>query len=98
MENKFKGRALNQNIIVLEIANEIKTASGFDITGMVIANEVQKKGIIVSVGDQVPKLSDGKSIYSVGEVVIFNKTRENPFTQDGIRYLIIDYRECIWTP
>jgi co-chaperonin GroES (HSP10) len=56
MENKFKGKALNLIVVVEEIFNENKTASGLDLSGIVDANEKQKKGKVVSVGSNVPNI------------------------------------------
>jgi hypothetical protein len=54
MENKFKGKALNLIVVVEEIFNENKTASGLDLSGIVDANEKQKKGSFS--GEQCQKL------------------------------------------
>jgi co-chaperonin GroES (HSP10) len=53
MENKFKGKALNLIVVVEEIFNENKTASGLDLSGIVDANEKQKEGRVVSVENNV---------------------------------------------
>jgi co-chaperonin GroES (HSP10) len=95
MENKFKGRALNLIVIVEEVFNENKTASGFDLSGVVDANEKQKRGKVVSVGTECPKLSDGTYTVNEGNIVIFDKFKMTPFTQDGVQYLIIDYRDLV---
>jgi len=55
MQNKFKGKALNLIVIVEEVFNENKTASGFDLSGVVDANEKQKRGKVVSVGEGCPR-------------------------------------------
>jgi len=96
MENKFKGKALNLIVIVEEVFNENKTASGFDLSGVVDANEKQKRGKVVSVGTECPKLSDGKYTIEVGCEVIFDKFKMTPFTQDGIQYIMVDYRDLVW--
>jgi len=95
MENKFKGRALNLVVIVEEVFNENKTASGFDLSSVVDANEKQKKGRVVSVGEQCPKLSDGSYTLKEGDEVIFDKYKMTPFTQNGKPYLLIDYRDIV---
>lgn len=95
MENKFKGRALNLVVIVEEVFSENKTKSGFDLSGIVDANEKQKRGIVVSVGEGCPKLSDGSEVLKVGSEVIFDKHKMTPFTQEGISYLLIDYRDVV---
>lgn len=95
MENQFKGRALNLRVVVKEVVNENKTASGLDLTGVVDANEKQKKGIVVSVGEACPNLSDGTPALKIGDEVIFDKYKSDPFTQSGVAYTIIDYREIV---
>ena len=95
MENKFKGRALNTVVIVEEVFNENRTASGIDISAAIDANEKQKRGKVVSIGEQCPKLSDGSFTLKEGDEVIFDKFKMNPFTQDGTMYLMIDYRDIV---
>lgn len=110
MENKFKGKALNTVVIVQEVFHENKTASGLDLSGIVDANEKQKRGKVVSVGEGCPrkhvKFSGKfkflnflfkKSTHTIkeGNEVIFDKFKMTPFTQDGIAYLLIDYRDIV---
>ena len=95
MENKFKGKALNLVVIVEEVFNENKTASGFDLSSVVDANEKQKRGKVVSVGEQCPKLSDGSYTLKEGDEVIFDKYKMTNFTQNGNPYLLIDYRDIV---
>lgn len=95
MESNFKGKALNLIVIVEEVFNENKTASGFDLSGVVDANEKQKRGRVVSIGEQCPKLSDGSFTLNIGDEVIFDKFKMTNFTQDGIMYLMIDYRDIV---
>jgi len=54
MSNKFKGKALNHNVIVKEKFVDNKTKHGIDLTGIVDANEKQKRGIVVSIGELCP--------------------------------------------
>lgn len=90
---KFKGKALNLIVVVEEVFNENKTASGFDLSSVVDANEKQKRGKVVSIGEGCPKLSDGSFTLKEGDEVIFDKFKMTPFTQSGTQYLIIDYRD-----
>lgn len=96
MENKFEGQALNLNVIVQEVDNENITASGLDLTGIVDANEKQKKGRVVSVGTECPQKSDGSQTIKIDDVVIFDKFKVTPFTQKGIAYILVDYRDLVW--
>ena len=95
MENKFKGRALNTVVIVKETNLENKTKSGIDLSGIIDANEKQKKGIVVSVGEFCPKLSDGSFTIKEGDEVIFDKFKITEFTQDGVTYLLIHYPDIV---
>lgn len=110
MENKFKGKALNLIVVVEEIFNENKTASGLDLSGIVDANEKQKKGRVVSVGEQCPTVNSKfigmfkfinfflrkrKKTIQEGDEVIFDKFKMTNFTQDGIAYILIDYRDIV---
>lgn len=111
MENKFEGQALNLNVIVQEVDNENITASGLDLTGIVDANEKQKKGRVVSVGTECPLIGHKyKGLFSfvnffikkqkqtiqIGNIVIFDKFKVTPFTQKGIAYILVDYRDLVW--
>lgn len=96
MENKFKGQALNLVVIVEEVFHENKTASGLDLSGIVDANEKQKRGKVVSVGQGTPRNDDGTYVLEIGKEVIFDKFKVTNFTQDGIAYILVDYRDiCI---
>lgn len=96
-QNKFKGQALNLIVVVEEVFNENKTKSGIDITNVVDANEKQKKGIVVSVGTECPKKSDGSQTIEVGWEIIFDKYKSTPMTQDGNPFILVDYRDIVWT-
>jgi len=96
MENKFEGQALNYVVIVEEVDNENITASGLDLTGIVDANEKQKKGRVVSVGTECPRLQDGKQTISIGDDVIFDKFKMNIFTQNGKQYIMVMYSDLVW--
>lgn len=111
MQNKFEGQALNLNVIVEEVDNENITASGLDLTGIVDANEKQKKGRVVSVGTECPSISykfkglfsfinffirKQKQTIQVGNTVIFDKFKMTLFTQKGKQYIMIDYRDLVW--
>jgi len=105
--NKFKGQALNQIVVVEEIFHENKTKSGIDISGIVDANEKQKRGIIRSIGTECPRkpqsffsrIFGGKNRYTieVGSEVIFDKFKATAMTQNGNPYLLVFYRDLIWT-
>jgi co-chaperonin GroES (HSP10) len=95
MENKFKGKALNQVVILKEVTYENKTKSGIDLTGISDATEKYKKGLIISIGEFCPKLSDGSFTLKEGDEVIFDKFKMTNFTQDGITYILIDYRDLV---
>jgi len=95
MENKFKGQALNLVVIVEEVFHENKTASGLDLSGIVDANEKQKRGKVVSVGQGTPRNDDGTYVLQEGSEVIFDKYKITSFTQDGIPYLLVDYRDIV---
>lgn len=110
MENKFKGRALNTVVIVQEVFAENKTAAGIDISGIIDANEKQKRGKVVSVGELCPRKKSNyfsrfmflnfflqKLSYTIkeGDEVIFDKFKMTNFTQDGVAYIMIDYRDIV---
>lgn len=92
---KFKGKALNLIVVVEEVFNENKTASGFDLSSVVDANEKQKRGKVVSIGEGCPKLSDGSFTLKEGDEIIFDKFKMTNFTQNGTAYILIDYRDIV---
>jgi co-chaperonin GroES (HSP10) len=95
MENNFKGKALNTVVVVEQVHNENKTASGFDLSSVVNATEKQLRGKVVSVGTECPKLSDGSFTLNIGVEVIFDKHKMTTFTQDGVQYLLINYQDIV---
>lgn len=94
MENKFKGQALNLIIVVKELLVENKTTNGIDLSGIVDVNEKQKTGEIVSVGLECPKKSDGTYTLQIGQNIVYDKYKTTKFTQDGVEYTMVDYRDC----
>lgn len=97
MENKFKGQALNLVVIVEEVFAKNKTASGIDLSGIIDANEKQKSGIVVSVGTECPKKTDGSYTIKIGDKVMFDKYKCTPLTQNGNPFIMLDYRDLVWT-
>ncbi len=110
MENKFKGQALNMIVVVEEIFNENKTAGGIDITGIVDANEKQKRGRVVSVGEGCPRRPANyfsrfkflnfffqklESTLKQNDEVIFDKYKTTSFTQDGNPYILVYYPDIV---
>jgi len=108
MKNKFKGQALNNIVVVEEVFNENKTATGIDITGIVDANEKQKRGRVVSVGEGCPRkpvsfFSRFKFLnflfkkleytLKLNDEVIFDKYKTTSFTQDGTAYILVYYQD-----
>lgn len=95
MENKFKGQALNMIVVVEEIFHENKTASGLDLSELVDANEKQKRGRVVSVGQGTPRNDDGSYVLKEGSEVIFDKYKVTNFTQDGTPYILVYYPDIV---
>lgn len=93
MVSKFKGRALNYNVVVRQIVNENITESGLDLTNAVDKNEKIKKGIVISVGASCPEV-DGQKIVP-GDTVLFDQYKDSPLTVDGIEYRLISYGDLI---
>lgn len=101
MSNKFKGKALNHNVIVKEKFVDNKTKHGIDLTGIVDANEKQKRGIVVSIGELCPYVNVRifgfripfwkKQTIKLGDDVTFDKYKSTPYTENGVQYIIIYY-------
>lgn len=111
MENKLKLKALNTIVIVEEVLLENKTDFGFDLSNVIDVNETQRKGIVRSIGELCPKISNlsknkylfirflinlfKKDVFTLkeGDEVLFNKHKNTPITIDGVKYIMIEYRD-----
>lgn len=92
MENKIKfKKALNHNVVVEQIVLENKTTGGFDMSGYVDANESQRAGIIVSIGELCPKDKEGNHHINIGDKIVFSKFKVTSMTIGGVNYLIVPY-------
>lgn len=93
MENKFKGRALNANVVILpsEIKNE--TEAGLDISSIADKNEKYREGVVVAIGELAPKNEDGIPYVKVGDTIVFDKHKCSEFTQNGILYTNVYYAD-----
>jgi len=93
MENKLKLKALNTIVIVEEVLLENKTDFGFDLSNVIDVNETQRKGIVRSIGELCPKIDAENYTLKVGDEVLFNKHKNTPITIDGVKYIMIEYRD-----
>lgn len=91
MENNFKGQALNVRVIVKDIQIDNKNSFGFDTSSAVEKNGYQKAGIVVSVGEQTPKLEDGTHTLKIGDTILYDKTRMTSLTLEGESYAMLNY-------
>lgn len=89
---KFK-RALNFNVVAEEVILENKTIGGYDMSGYVDANESQRSGKIVSIGELCPKDKEGNHYVNVGDTIVFSKFKVTSMTIEGVNYLIIPYAD-----
>ena len=103
MQSKFKGTALNFNVVVKEKFVENKTKHGIDLTGIVDANEKSKRGIVVSVGELCPSVNVKifgfripfwkRQAIKIGDDISFDKYKATSITLDGVQYNIIYYSD-----
>jgi co-chaperonin GroES (HSP10) len=93
MENKLKLKALNTSVIVEEVLLENKTDFGFDLSNVIDVNETQRKGIVRSIGELCPKIDAENYTLKEGDEVLFNKHKNTPITIDGVKYIMIEYRD-----
>jgi co-chaperonin GroES (HSP10) len=91
MENKFKGQALNVRVVVKDIEIDNKNSFGVDLSSSVEKNGYQKAGIVVSVGELTPKLDNGKHTLSIGDTILYDKTRMTSLTLEGEKYTMLNY-------
>jgi co-chaperonin GroES (HSP10) len=95
MSNEFKGKALNYVIVLKELIVENKTAGGFNVKSDVDANEKNKRGLVVSVGNLCPKDEDGNKTVCEGQEVIYDKYKASDLTLDGVTYQCVYYSDLI---
>ena len=91
--SNFKGQAVNTHIVLKEVAIENVTDSGLDISSSEDRNQKFKKGIVVSVGLQCPKNSDGSEILKIGDEIFFDGYKGTPLTIDAEVYTIIYFQD-----
>lgn len=99
-EIKFKGQALNSIVIVREIENKQVSSSGLDLTSQEDKNQKYKKGIVQSLGNNVPKISIKilgfeipfvkKALLKTGDTIMYDSYKASPITVDSIVY------DCIY--
>jgi co-chaperonin GroES (HSP10) len=92
MVAKFKGHALNYNVVIHQIVNENITEGGLDLTNVTDKNEKIKKGIVISVGASCPK-DDGE--IKPGDTVLFDQYKTSPLTYDAVEYVLVFYGDLI---
>ena len=90
MVNEFKGRALNFNVVIRQIANKNVTEGNIDISMASDKNEKYKKGIVISIGTECPQ-GDIK----VGETVIYDGYKSSLVTLNTIEYTVLFYADLI---
>lgn len=95
MGNSVNFQALNFNVVVEHRVLENKTASGFDLSGYVDANENQQSGVVVSIGELCPKDSDGNHYIKIGDMIVFGKHKASSLTNNGKNYLIVPYPDLV---
>lgn len=106
---KFKGQALNYNVVIVEVEVGNVSVVGLDFSNEAAKNDKQKTGVIVSVGLSCPKKDMGifKKIFnfffnkynlytiSPGELVMFDKHKSSSLTVDGESYMISYYADIV---
>ena len=80
MENKFKGQALNIRVVVKDIQLDNKNSFGFDTSSAVEKNGYQKAGIVVSVGEQTPKIKSSSKYNNKFIIFILNLFKKDEYT------------------
>ena len=75
--------AYGKTIIIREIKEEVKTSKGLIVTDLNDRDIRYKLGEVVSVGDEVVNISQGKMVY-------FDKTHAGDIRLDGKMYKIVN--------
>lgn len=91
----FEGVALNFNVILQEVIQDNVTDFGFDISSEVDANEKIRTGKVMSIGERIPILDNGKTAIEIGDLVLFDKHKASTLTIKGVQYRITLYNDLI---
>jgi co-chaperonin GroES (HSP10) len=89
----FSGQCLGSNVIVRAIENEQITEGGIDLTNTV--DKVQKwgKGIVVSIGENIPLDKEGNPYIEKGDIVIFDKNKATDYIEETVEYKAMYYAD-----
>lgn len=89
----FKGTCLGNNVIVLPTVNTQLTEGGLDITDAVDKDQKWEKGIVVSIGEDIPLNTEGVPYIKEGDIVIFDKYRATDYIEDAVKYKAMHYQD-----
>jgi len=90
MVNAFRGKALNYNVIIRQVANKNVTENGLDTSMAIDKSEKFKKGIVVSIGTSCPEGDVG-----LGSTVIYDSYKASKVTLENVEYSCIFYADLL---
>lgn len=91
----FKGTVLNDNIVIQETEIKNETDFGIDMSSEADKNEKYRSGVVVGVGHNIPKDISGDAYIKIGDNVVFDKYKQTPFSQNGVKYVICYYSDLL---
>ncbi|HEY6143753.1 MAG TPA: hypothetical protein VIV55_10115 [Flavobacterium sp.] len=89
----FSGKCLGSNVIVIPIENKQLSEGGVDLTFLIDKNQKWGKGIIVSIGENVPLNKKGIPYLKEGDVVLFDKNKATDYVEDTVEYKAMYYND-----
>ena len=90
MVDLFKGKELNFNVVIRQIANKNITEGNIDISMVADKSEKYRKGIVISIGTECPK-----GDINIGDTVIYDSYKASLVTLDTVEYVILYYADLI---
>ncbi len=93
---KFNGTALGKVVILKEIIEAtIDADTNLDVSNDADKNDKTKKGLVVAVGENVPKDDKGNHYINPNDFVLYNKHQSSNITHDGQKYKLLYYDDLV---
>lgn len=93
---KFNGTALGKVIILQEVIEPtIDAATGLEVSNDSDKNDKTKKGLVVAIGESVPKNEKGRPYVNPKDYVLYNKHQASNITHDGQKYKMLYYDDLV---
>jgi co-chaperonin GroES (HSP10) len=89
----FSGKCIGSSVLVMTVENKQLSDGGIDLTILNDKNQKWGKGIVVSVGENIPKDSEGVPYIKEGDTIIFDKNKASDYMEETIEYKAMYYND-----